>query len=99
MAKQLNCGICATHGDTIAMQLKEGFFKCLECGAETHVNDNGDDAFIRNWQQQRQYISRSFQPGTSAPGGNDPVGKPKTEKMKSKSTSRLNFEACEKRFY
>ena len=99
MAKQVNCGICATQGETIAMQLKNSFFKCPECGAETHINDTGDDEFIRRWQQQQQHISRSFQPGTHVVGGGDPVGKPKNESMKKKTISRLNFEACEKRYY
>ena len=34
MAKQINCGICAIHGETVAMQLKHDFFSCPECNAE-----------------------------------------------------------------
>jgi len=99
MAKQINCGICAINGETIAMQLKDYYFKCIECGAELHVTDDGDDTFIRNWQQQQQHISRSFQPGTHVVGGGDAVGKSGVDKMKKKTTSRLNFELDSPRFY
>lgn len=34
MAKQINCGICAIHGDTVAMELKHDFFYCPVCEAE-----------------------------------------------------------------
>ena len=99
MAKQINCSICLSSGDTVAMVLKEFYFKCPECQAEVHLNDNGDDTFIRNWQQQQQHISRSFQPGTHVMGGTEPTGKCKKAAMGKKSISRLNFEACEPRYY
>ena len=102
MARQINCGICAFNGNTVAMELKKDtYFECPECTARTYDNDDGNDAFIRNYKkhQQNNYISRSFQPGTHVVGGGDPVGKPKNESMKKKTISRLNFEACEKRYY
>ncbi len=99
MAKQINCGICGIHGETVAMQLKDSFFKCPECGAETHINDDGDDSFIRNWQRQQQYVSRSLQPGTHIVGGGDPVGKSKKEAMGKKTVSRLASELGPQRYY
>ncbi len=91
MAKQINCGICAYYGDTVAMVLNKSFFQCPQCGAQTYDNDNGDDAFIRNYQQQnKEYISRSFQPGTHIQGGSDPTGKSGKDKMRKKSLSQIN---------
>jgi len=49
MAKQINCSVCATEGETIAMKLENSFFKCPVCGAELHINDSGDNTFIRSW--------------------------------------------------
>lgn len=100
MAKQINCGICAIDGETVAMSVKDNsFFRCGECGAELHVNDSGDDSFVRSWQQQQQHISRSLQPGTHIVGGGDPVGKSKTEAMKKQTTTRLKFNMDSPRFY
>ena len=100
MAKQVNCSFCSLSGETVAMTVKDNsFFKCTDCGAELHLNDDGDDTFIRNWQQQQMHISRSLQPGTHIVGGGDPVGKPKTEAMKKKSVGALRHNLDEKRFY
>lgn len=100
MAKQINCGICAFHGNTVAMLLVKSFFKCPECGAQTYDNEDGDDSFIRNYQkQQKEYISRSLQPGTHIVGGGDPVGKSKKESMKKKTVSRLASELGPQRYY
>ena len=98
MAKQINCGICAINGDTVAMSLVNSFFRCGECGAELHVNDSGDDSFVRSWQQQQQHISRSLQPGTHITGGGDTTGKAKKEAMKKQSLSRLRFNMDSPRF-
>lgn len=99
MAKQINCSICLYRGDTVAMALKGSFFECPECGAQTYDNDSGDDSFIRVYKKQsKEYISRSFQPGTHVVGGTDPTGKCKKAAMGKKSISRLNFEACEPRY-
>lgn len=77
--------------DTIYNYIKDNsYFKCGVCGAETHVNDDGDDTFIRNWQQQQMHISRSFQPGTHVQGGSDPTGTSKKGAMKKKSLSQIN---------
>jgi len=91
MAKQINCGICAFHGNTVAMIVVKNHFQCPECKAQTHDNDDGDDSFIRIFQQQqKEYISRSFQPGTHVQGGGDAVGKSSKDKMRKKSLSQIN---------
>jgi len=100
MAKQINCGICAYHGNTVAMTLIKDHFECPECGAQTYDNDAGDDCFVRNYkQQQKEYVSRSFQPGTHVVGGGDAVGKSKTEAMKKKSVGALRHSLDEPRYY
>jgi translation initiation factor 2 beta subunit (eIF-2beta)/eIF-5 len=92
MAKQINCGVCAIHGETIAMELRDkSFFKCPECGAELHVNDDGDDTFIRYWQQQQQYRSCSLPEGVHVHGGDKKNGKaPGLSKMKKKTINEIN---------
>lgn len=100
MAKQINCGICAYHGDTVAMKLVQDHFECPQCEATTYDTDTGDDRFIRLFrQQQKEYISRSFQPGTHISGGGEGTGKPKTEKMKCKTLARVNFDMDSPRLY
>ncbi|EIW20730.1 MULTISPECIES: hypothetical protein [Pelosinus] len=91
MAKQINCGICAIHGETTAMNLVNSFFRCPECGAELHVNDTGDNTFIKSWQQQQQYRSCSLPEGVKVHGGGDSTGKSKKEAMKKPSVSKLSF--------
>lgn len=91
MAKQINCPFCLSRGDTVAMTLKGSFFQCPECPAQSFDNDQGDDTFIKLWkQQQKEYISRSFQPGTHVQGGGDAVGKSGKDKMRKKSLSQIN---------
>jgi hypothetical protein len=51
MAKQINCGICAYWGNTVAMNLAGDHFTCPECKAELHVNSTGDDTFVRNFRR------------------------------------------------
>jgi hypothetical protein len=91
MAKQISCGICAIYGETVAMVLVNSFFRCPECNAELHVNDSGDDTFIRSWQRQQQYVSMSLQEGEHPHGGNDPTGKSPKDRMRKKSISETNL--------
>lgn len=92
MSKQVNCGICAIHGETIAMELiDKTFFRCPECRAETHISDDGDDTFIRYWQQQQQYRSCSLPEGVKIHGGEKKQGKsPLKDKMGKTPISKLN---------
>lgn len=91
MAKQINCGICAIHGSTVAMQLEQDHFKCPECSATLYDNEDGDDTFVRNWRQQQQYISRSLPEGVVIHGGERKQGKsPLKERMTKTPISKLN---------
>lgn len=98
MAKQINCGICAIHGNTVAMQLEQDHFKCPECDATLYDNEDGDDTFVRNWRQQQQYISRSLPEGVIIHGGEKKQGKsPGLERMKKQPLSRLDSNLYQSR--
>lgn len=89
--KQINCGICAIHGYTVAMYIEQDHFKCPECHATLYDNEDGDDTFIRNWRQQQQYISRSLPEGVQIHGGEKKQGKNNLkQKMSKKPVSVLN---------
>lgn len=90
MAKQINCPKCAIFGETTAMILDGNHFRCPECRGEFHDNADGDDKFIRYWQQQQQYRSCSLPEGVRVHGGSDPTGTTNKEKMRKKSVSEIN---------
>lgn len=92
MAKQVNCGVCAFHGDTVAMRLvMNTYFECPECKARLYDNDEGDETFVRYWQQQQQYRSCSLPEGVHVHGGDKKQGKaPGLSKMQKKTINELN---------
>lgn len=64
----------------VPMQTRDGFQKCPICGAEVWFPE-GDDRALPMSYAQTTPVSRSYVPGTCAPGGSDPVGCTKKEKM------------------
>lgn len=73
---------------------EDGYQKCPVCGIEVWYPD-GDkrpqEAAVQllNGRRGNEYLSRAQVPGTGEPGGSDPVGKSKTEKMKAPSCLRI----------
>lgn len=93
MPKQINCGVCAFNGVTTAMQLKlNTYFECPECSARLYDNEDGDDTFVRYWQQQQQHISRSLPEGVKIHGGEKKQGKaPGLSRMSKKPINEINL--------
>lgn len=65
----------------VPMQWRDGYQKCPICGAEVWYPDGDDRPQLSNTPEGPTTISRSYVPGTKAPGGGDPVGCTKKEKM------------------
>lgn len=72
----------------VDMIWQDGYQKCPECGVELWYRD-GDNrpekarkiGAVLGKKAGPEYLSRSYVPGTCEPGGSDPTGKTKKEKM------------------
>lgn len=73
----------------------DGFQKCPQCGVEVWYPDDDkrpkEAAKVQLLQERKgnEYLSRAHVPGTGEPGGSDPVGKAKAERMSAPSCLRI----------
>ena len=73
----------------------DGYQKCPQCGVEVWYPDDDkrpkEAAKVQLLHKRKgnEYLSRAHVPGTGCPGGSDPVGSAKKEKMQGKTTQTL----------
>ena len=71
----------------------DGYQKCPQCGVEVWYPDDdkrpAEAAKLLHERKPNEYLSRAHVPGTGGPGGSDPVGCTKKEKMQGKTTQTL----------
>lgn len=103
MNKDTICPICLREGKvSICKPKDDAFFECPICRCGVWPPEDDPDLVKRIRQQSEvnnTYISRSLPPKVHVEGGGDPVGKSGKDKMKKKTTSRLNVELGSQRFY
>lgn len=103
MAKDTLCPTCLKNGKvSICRPIDDAFWECPNCRCGVWPPEDDPDMVKRERQHSevnKKYRSCSLPEGVHVHGGGDPVGKSGTDKMKKKTTSRLNFEAGEQRYY